>query len=168
MRLTAGQSRSGGDPGSLGQTDPVEQFTGPFHDLPAAPRAEQPDRQDVVADRQRVEEIDLLKHETAVVEPEPCQLVFGHFLDVLAVEDDPAEARPVHARQGVQQRRLAGTGGPHHDREVGTVDLQIDVLQHMVLRPFSGERLRQLLGGDQTRHVLDATAQGPERSLPIS
>ena len=45
------------------------------------------------------------------------------------------QRRLVHAGEHIQKRRFPGAGGPHNHRKVSLIDRQIQILQHMLLKP---------------------------------
>src|SRR5207245_4864951 len=67
--------------------------------------------------------------------------------EVFAVHSDGPPGRPLEARDDVEQRRLAGTGGPHHGHELAAPYSERDACQRRHgrvarrVRAFEVERL---------------------------
>ena len=74
-------------------------------------------QEDVVLQRERVEQVEILKHEAEVLPAERGDLLLADARERAAVQPDLALRRAVERRQNVEQRRLAGAGLAH-DRDV--------------------------------------------------
>ena len=85
---------------------------------------EQAGQRDVVADRQRRQQVEELEDEADLLAAHPRQLVVAHRRQIAIVERQRAARRAIHRAAQVQQRRLAAARRPHQRDEVAGLDLE--------------------------------------------
>ncbi len=79
-----------------------------------------------------------------VVDRQPVALAVAHRVDVLAIDQDAARARPVAAGDELEQRRLAGAVRPHDADDAGLVDAEVGGERERHLRPQQTARVLPL------------------------
>ena len=102
--------------------------------MPASPRtaARQNERKkNIVAQRERVQEVEVLKDEAEPVAAERGELAVGDAGKRLSVEKHSALRRLVQRRENVQKRRLSGAGFAHHGDELALFHAEVHIAQRL-------------------------------------
>ena len=108
------------------------------------------DHLQLLAGRQRGEQVEALEDEAEVPQPEPLAGRFAHPPEVLPQDRHLAPIGPQQPREHGQQGGLAAAGGAHQQQHLARVQLQGDVAEHAHGRLAGAEGAVQV-AGDQGR-----------------
>ncbi|CDN44431.1 hypothetical protein BN871_EV_00170 [Paenibacillus sp. P22] len=89
-------------------------------------------QRDVLLQAERVEQVEILEHESELAAPEQRQLAFGQAGRIDAAHLDRAGCRLVDRRQQIEQGRLAAARRAHDADEFSGADVEIDAFQRFI------------------------------------
>ena len=131
----------------IGHLEPREQVVEPVVGGLAPPVGQQ-GQEDVVAGRERGDQVERLEDQPDVAATKYRQRSVGHGCQVLAVDEYASGVGPGQAGHHVQQGALARSTGPHHGCELARLDREPDVPEGVDGRIALSKPLGHVLDND--------------------
>ena len=139
-------------PQAMGDADALGQARGAAGGLAHGHPAQQARQRDVVAERQRRQQVEELEDEANALPPDAGELVVGEAFERAALERQLAGGGPIHRATEVQQCRFAATRRAHQGHEIAAVDGESDSVERADRGAATGVGPGQL-GRDEEGHA---------------